>query len=94
MTAKHKNLICDGCGCLFDSLKRNSKQKYCSRVCAGKNSQNKGKFKKGGASWNKGLNISGMNGRKVSRETKEKMRIASCGAKASNWKGGISTPTG
>ena len=91
MTARYKNLTCDGCGCAFDSLSRNSKQKYCSQSCAGKNNKNKGRFKSGGTSWNSGLTVSGMSGKTVSKETKEKMRISSCGENATNWKGGVST---
>ena len=85
----YKNLICNHCGITFDSKTYKKTQKYCSKSCAGKNNQNAGRFKKGQPSWNKGTNLSGMSGKKVSPETKEKMRAVKLGELAPNWKGGI-----
>jgi len=87
----YNNLKCIGCGVNFDSVTRNKNQKYCSKKCAGKNNINSGRFKKGVSSWNAGTNDSGMKGKHHADETKEKMRASSCGDKASNWKGGISS---
>ena len=84
-----KGLICEGCGDSFDSKIRSAKQKYCSRNCRSKNCHNSGKFVKGQKSWNAGLNVSGMSGRKCTDEHKAKIRAANLGELAPNWKGGL-----
>lgn len=87
---KSKNLVCRHCEEKFDSKTRNSKQKYCSRSCARKGSPNGMQFKKGEPSWNKGLNVSGMSGKRMTQEHKDKISKANSGENAPNWKGGIS----
>jgi len=86
-----KNLECSYCANIFNSKSRNSKQKYCSKPCARKGSPNKNVFKKGDGSWNKGLNISGMSGKKMTQEHKHKIGEANSGEKSYLWKGGITS---
>lgn len=85
-----KNLECNYCKEKFDSKSRNSKQKYCSRSCARKGSPNKNQFKKGVPSWNTGLSVSGMSGKAMTQQHKDKISKANSGKNAPNWKGGIS----
>ncbi|HCX21358.1 MAG TPA: hypothetical protein DHN29_05550 [Cytophagales bacterium] len=81
-----KNLICKFCLCIFDSKTRNSKQRFCSKVCAGKGNKNNGRFKKGQEAWNKGL-IGYRKGYKMSDETKKKIGKANFKEKNAHWKG-------
>jgi hypothetical protein len=84
--------VCEQCLNEFES--RRSIIRFCSTSCSAKwRASNfplpSSCFEKGAQSWNTGKRISGMSGKKHSQETKNKMRLASSGDKASNWKGGI-----
>jgi len=85
---KYKNLVCEHCKNIFDSKTRNKNQKFCSMSCGRKASPNQFQFGKRPA-WNKGIKKSGMSGRKMTNEHKEKIRKANSGENAPNWKGGV-----
>ncbi len=47
-----KIIICDYCKKEFSPKNRVYTQRFCSKSCAGKGNENKGRFKKGYKSWN------------------------------------------
>jgi hypothetical protein len=71
---EYKNIICLGCGIMFDSKARNKNQRYCTKSCAQQHILvNDGRRKKGEPAWNKGL-LGYMAGRITSEDTKTKIR--------------------
>lgn len=85
---------CEQCKSSFNA--RRSIVRFCGTSCSSKWRATtyplpSSCFKQGVPSWNKGLNLSGMKGKKHSKETKKKMRESSIGELASNWRGGISS---
>jgi len=84
--------VCEFCGMSFNASR--SIIRFCGLSCSAKwRAKNyplpASCFKKGVATWNKGLKISGMTDKKHTKETRQKMRISSSGPLSSNWKGGV-----
>ena len=86
---EYKNLCCKGCLIIFDSVTRNKKQRFCSKVCAARCIENRGRFKKGVPSWNKDIkgDSSHLYGRKLSNVTRKKIGFANSEWRSVNWKG-------
>lgn len=85
----YNNLICSGCGVVFDSKTRNKKQRYCTQRCAGLHNVNPSRFCKGQLSWNKGKKgkESHVYGLRRSEETKRRIGLSHSQDKSVGWKG-------